>query len=607
MFNEQHDSSDRSPLLRLTDGVIALELIWPFPLMAVGVLGISDPLVAGVAVILALMPWPARLLVFGRPTRQAFVGGGLGLLVVGALVGMWATYDPALSWPMLLTLLGSVCFFFAIVNSPRSPWPVASGLVMAAGLVALYFVGQYAHFGYRWEMGRLARLGRMTGSLMPDLVFFVPHPNAVAGLLEGALLLNLALIWRARGGRRWAWGVVLVVIAYGLLVSESRGAWVGLAVVMGIGVLLLVPSRAFRLTLAAAGIAGSLLATYAAVRLVTPDRQIIFLSSALNTVGNRLLLYRNSLYLLGDYPFTGIGLGDTFAMVYSRYQLLISVPFLTYSHNLFLSVGLGQGALGLVALAWLLIGFYRFVVRVERAGLRVRSLLLFRAAWLGATATFIHGLIDSPQFSDSRWTMPMLFALLGLAVATGRPALIRLGQREIRRRRGWVALGMVVVALALAATVFRQPLVSAWYANLGAIYQTRADLSPDLDETARGATMARAVTYFERALSLDPSQPVANRRLGIMALDRGDFDAAIAYLERAYSQEPGNQVTLKALGYAYLWAGRLDPAEGLFRQLDARSELIGELKTWRWWWGTQGREDLSDYAEEMVRRLSGER
>jgi tetratricopeptide (TPR) repeat protein len=222
-------------------------------------------------------------------------------------------------------------------------------------------------------------------------------------------------------------------------------------------------------------------------------------------------------------------------------------------------------------------------------------------------------LIDSPQFSDSRWTMPMLFALLGLVVVVGRPALMRVGERVTGgesegKRQGWrwIVGAALSSVLLVTAVIFWRPLGGAWYANLGAVYQTRSELSPGLDEAAREAGMVRAVAYFERALSLNVSQPVANRRLGMMALDQRDFDAAVAYLEQAYLQEPGNQATLKLLGFAYLWTGQMDLAERLLRQLDVQSELVEELGNWRWWWGTQEREDLSAYADEMIGRLSAQ-
>jgi hypothetical protein len=400
------------------------------------------------------------------------------------------------------------------------------------------------------------------------------------------------------------WGLTAAFVAYGLLISQSRGAWIGLAVALTLGVLLRLPNWAERLIVAGLVLVGGLLGLYIISRLLPPGQGMLAVSSALQTANSRFVLYRNSLHLLGDYPFTGIGLGDTFAMVYSHYQLLIRVPFLSYSHNLFLSVGLGQGLLGLAGLAWLLVGFYHFVGRVERAGLDAQSLPLFRAAWLGTTVTLVHGLTDAPQFSAARWTMPMLLALLALTAMIGRPALTPGDSEKAGRRWRWPALAALTAVLAFVVLLFGRPLLGAWYANLGAIYQTRANLSPGLPDATREATAARAAWYFERALSWDPAQPVANRRLGQMIMEHEDFEKAVVYLERAYPYELTNQATLKALGYAYLWTGRLDAAQILLRQLDVQSELIEELGNWSWWWGTRSRADLAAAAAEMAQRLS---
>jgi O-antigen ligase len=601
-----HQASSRSPLLlQIANQIILAELIWPLPLLLIGIAGLVEPLLIGVTLSLALIPWLARWFLLGRPTRNTFIGKALGLFMLSAIVSMGATYDPALSWPMLLTLAGSISLFFAIANTFIPPRRVAGGLVVVAGLGAFYFVGQYAHFDYQGEVGRLADLGRITGFLLPNMVFFVPHPNAMAGFLEGAFLLSLVLIRHSRNGEQIGWGLIALLMAYGLLISASRGSWLGLAVALGIWGLLLNPNRGFRLGLIGSGVVVLIIGVYT---VGSQTHDLAFLNSIQQTIDSRLILYRNTFYLFKDYIFTGIGLGDVFALVYSRYQLLIPVPFLTYTHNLFLAVGLGLGLMGLVALIWLLFGFYLFVIQVERVGLNKRSLALFRGDWLGVTATLTHGLVDAPQFSAPGWTMPLLFALLGLAIASGRAGLAEQeeGNNIIKAhsRWRWSVVGTTAVVLMVVGGIFRQPLASAWYSNLGAVYQTRAELTPDLHDTTREVLAAQAITYFERALNFDPSQPAANRRFGMMALDKHIFDVAVDYLARAYEQEPHNQATLKALGLAYLWTGQLDSARELLQQRDDRSELVEELGTWGWWWGTQNRPDLSEYAAEMQKRLS---
>jgi tetratricopeptide (TPR) repeat protein len=328
-------------------------------------------------------------------------------------------------------------------------------------------------------------------------------------------------------------------------------------------------------------------------------------------VSSRFSLYRNSLNLFNDYLFTGIGLGDTFAMVYSHYQLMFHVPFLFYAHNLFLAVALGQGILGLVALIWLVFSFFGFVYQVEQSSLNDEALSIFRAAWLGVTITFIHGLTDAPQFSPDRWTMVMLFALLGLTVAAGK-SVLRQEESEYRTSSGlslwratpWKWAGLAVFGFTMIFLIFGNGLLSIFYANIGSVYQSRADLSSQLDNVAREAALAQSIVYFERALKFNPSQPVANRRLGLIALEQQRYDMAVGHLEQAHLREPQNQATLKSLGYGYLWSGNLPAAIAMFRQVEMRDFLRQELVYWQWQWREQGREDLAGYAQAMLQALS---
>ena len=600
VLNQRRYRNPPVPQTQPVRQLLALELAWPLPLIAVGLWGTAGPMLVGAAVALALLPWLARLAAYGRPTRPAVIGGSLALLGLSAGQSLWSAYDPTLSRPMLLVLLGSLGLFFAIINAPHRTGLMAAGLVLAAGLAALYFAGQYEHFHYLDETGWPAGLGRLSGSYLPDLVFFVPHPNAVAAVLEGALPLSLALAWPTQRSRqRLWWGLAGLLLVYGLVVSGSRGAWVGLAAALGLW-LLAISGRGLRLVLAGLVAAGVALGLYASQRPDLLSLPAMTPASVLETAHSRLALYRNSLYLVTDYPFTGIGLGDVFAMVYSRYQLLIQVPFLTYSHNLFLSITLAMGLPGLAAFIWLLAAFYRFVFQVERAGGNGQDMALFRASWLGASAIFIHGLVDAPQFAAPGWTMPMLFALPGLAVAAGRQ--VTEPDRAAYPYRPWLA-GAGLAGLLLAFMVWQRPVVGAWYANIGAIYQTRAELAPGLDETERQANAGLAVAYFERALNWEPAQPAANRRFGLMALDHEMFEIAVTHLELAYRGQPGNQATLKSLGLAYLWTGQLDRARELLQQLDDQAELVEELNNWRRWWETNDRAALSLYAGELVQQL----
>ncbi len=521
--------------------------------------------------------------------HPTIIGRPLILFVMSGFIGCWVSYQFALSWPLFLTLLGSVSLFFYLVNVPAPRQSIVK-LVLIATAFAAYFVTQYAHFAYLAETGRLAQLGHLTSRFWPNLVFFTPQVNAVAAFLEGAFLLSLSLTRQASGRARWLWATATFLIGYGLLLTDSRGAWVGLAVG-----LLILDFRFWKSKI-------ENLKSKIVIGLVLFFLLAYGLNSTAQTATSRLTLYRNSIYLLGDYPFTGIGLGETFALVYSRYQLLIPVPFLTYSHNLFLAVALGQGILGILAWLWLLISFYRYVWQVESAVFDTESPIFFRPAWSAVTATLIHGLFDAPQFSESHWTMPMLFALFGLTIApVGQASCLSANDRQDACP---TKSALIILIFLLPTSYFLLPTISgAWYSNWGAIYQTQADLTPDLSDSARQALNRQAIYYFEQAIQVQPTQRVAHRRLGLMALQQQDFITATYHLEIAYTQEPHNQATLKALGLAYLWTGQLTAAEPLLRQRDDLAEVIEELGTWQWWWGTQQRHDLAALAGEMAQRL----
>jgi len=136
---------------------------------------------------------------------------------------------------------------------------------------------------------------------------------------------------------------------------------------------------------------------------------------------------------------------------------------------------------------------------------------------------------------------------------------------------------------------------------LGAIRHTRADLASSQDDVTREQGLVGATRYFRRALDINKTQPTAHWRLGLIALNGDQFSQAIAHLEIARLALPGHRGIQKGLGYAYLWDGQIERAEWLLAPL---LEIPGELGWWSWFRGTQGQEQLSEYAKELRILLS---
>jgi O-antigen ligase len=499
----------------------------------------------------------------------------LALFLLSAVAGVAPAYDRSLCWPTLVALAAGLLLYLLISRAVVSfRWWLGSafGLVGAGSLLALMSVAQRAG--------------------VQSLAFWISHPNSVATFVEGPVFVAAALAltakrrgWRVVGGT----GVGLMVLA--LVLSGSRGAWLAVATTTALWVCL--HWRPARVIAIAAGVLASGLTVYvitrgdiAALGDVPAAGPLL---SALFLRPDRLEVYRNGVYLIQDFPLTGIGLGRQFGMVYSKYALLIEHLFLTYSHNLYLEVWLEQGLLGMVALLWLMAALYQAVWTHKGTG----DGALFQSAWLGVTAVIIHGVTDARQYQDP-WCWLPFFALLGLVGAV----LLR-GSSGMRRGRRWLFPAAVMGAFLLAVAVALFPWPATYHTNRGCVLQARADLAPSLDEGQRADLRQRAVDRYRRAIQFDADNRTARQRLGLMLVQDLKFDAGIKHLEVAWRADPGNTTTHKALGLAYVWVGDLESARPLLIDVPG---VVEELNVWGWWWGTeqQVEQSLSAYRMSLL-------
>jgi O-antigen ligase len=544
-----------------------------------------------------------RWLSQGYVTRRTPLDVPILLFLLSALAGLWPSYDLTLSLPLFLMIGGGVALYYLLVNNcttEQSRRILSAGSLLLGLAVSAYFIIQPGH--------------PITGRIFPEAGAFRLHPNSVATFLEGMIPLALAMaIGERQPWLRAFYGFCTATLAPVLLITASRGAWVALALC---GIIWLC-TRFHRM--------GMVFAAIMPILIIVPGAYLVFNNdAALNSIPivgttlvslfarpDRLEVYRNSLHLIRDFPFTGIGLGDVFAMVYSRYALLLQVPFLTYSHNLFLEIWLAQGLLGILSFLSLIAAFYLFVRRVLSHLSKIEEKTqraVFQGCWLGVTATLIHGLFDARQYADS-WTLPMLFLLLGLAVGTGL-GIVQAGRntpshrtvggseylpRPLGAEHLAVCFILALTCLSLGFALYR-PLLAAVQANLGSVYQARGELTPNLTDGERQLYLHLARAHYDKAISCAPGNHTARQRLGRLNVDAGRYEEGVAHLELAYQAAPSSFATRKALGLAYVWVGRLDEAEPLLRGV---KDIVQELNTWGWWRGTQGEKELAINAYRM--------
>jgi putative inorganic carbon (HCO3(-)) transporter len=150
-----------------------------------------------------------------------------------------------------------------------------------------------------------------------------------------------------------------------------------------------------------------------------------------STLQGRQELWSRALYLMQDFPFTGVGLGMPEPVIKLLYPLFLVGPDSEWIHvhNTFLQVGGEMGIPGLIAFVAMLLAVAAVLVRQAanpRAGI-YRGLSL---ALLGSLIVFVvHSQVDAPLASPKLTVL--YFGLMGLMVAVatrGQPEGPRTGR-----------------------------------------------------------------------------------------------------------------------------------------------------------------------------------
>ena len=519
------------------------------------------------------------------------------LLLLSAGLAVWPAHDRAASLPSLAAMAAGLALYLALsrVRAGGRLWHAAAGAtVAAASFFALYFVTHYGRLGYPEKIPFLDSMAALIGRLTPLLGRWAPDRNSVGTALAGIVFLAAGLAaTERRRSVRVVWAGAAAIVAAGLVLSASRGAWLGVVVAALVWFVVERPwfgprPRAAALVYALPMLVG--LGWLAAVVWWPEATGTGAISPALDRP-DRVTLYRQSAFLIGDYPYTGIGFGGQFAMQLSKYALLIQVPYLTYSHNLYLETWLELGPIGILALAWLLAALGASLLALPQ--LRNRTLAVATAA--GLLAMFLHGVVDARPYVDL-WSGLPLFVLLGLHAALVRPA--QTGPLK-RLARLWSA-GLVTTLLALVAMA-NWPLDAAWYANIGALRQAQSELVQGGQTAAaaprpHGAGLTDAEASFRRALATDPGNRTASLRLALIEMADGRFDAAAGHAAVAWKADPASLTTRKAFGLACVWTGDLRRAQPLLQGVPG---IVDELNSWGWWRSSRGETRLATDALRM--------
>ena len=355
--------------------------------------GLTEP-----AALLALFWLVAYRRPGALPLPRMLVAAGL-FLGFAAISAAWAI-DSSQSFKELAKWGQAAIALFAALDLARRPSdlkPVAvvAGLALAGEVL---LATAQATLGLGPESFRVGGLTRAYGTF--------EQPNPFAGYLALQLPFAVAgaLIWK--GKWRWLAMVVAALAVLGIVLSLSRGAWLGgvvgmlvagwLAAGMSRGLMKwagLMVSVALALFLLARG-SGIVPAT--AGTILSGERDLVELASnpgsADFAVTQRVAFWVAGARMVADRPLIGVGLGN-FDEGYPDYNIGIWDESLGHAHNFYLNLAAETGLIG----AGLFVVFLGGVIlRGWRAGGRAPAT---RVVLIGATGSLVafaaHSLVDS--------------------------------------------------------------------------------------------------------------------------------------------------------------------------------------------------------------------
>lgn len=320
-------------------------------------------------------------------------------------------------WTKLTLYMMLFALMARVLRSPRIRSVVILVYLLVALLVSVVGLRQW-FFGATALATWVDQGSTMVGTTR--VYSFLGNPNLLAGYLLPAVVFSAAAFF---GWKRWlpkalALGMWMIN-ACCLILTYSRGGWIGLVVSSFVLLMLLIYwfsrylPRFWRLWSLPIALGVSAAVVIFAVGAVDPlrDRVMSMFAGRDDSSNNfRLNVWIAVIEMIRDRPILGIGPGnDAFNKVYPRYQQAGYTALSAYSIPLEISVE--TGLVGLACFLWiLLVTFNQGWVQIRK----LRQVANREAFWLIAAVTSMlgmlsHGLVDTvwyrPQVNTLWWLM----------------------------------------------------------------------------------------------------------------------------------------------------------------------------------------------------------
>ncbi|HEY9601867.1 MAG TPA: IctB family putative bicarbonate transporter [Allocoleopsis sp.] len=251
---------------------------------------------------------------------------------------------------------------------------------------------------------------------------YLGNPNLLAGYLEPAIALSMAAMF---AWQRWlpkALALTMFIVNSACLVlTLSRGGWIGFVVSLFVFLVLLVywysvrlPAqwRRWAMPVLLGGSAGVILLAVLFVEPVRDRAASIFVGRNDSSNNFRMNVWTSVIEMIKDRPILGIGPGNNaFNKIYPQYMQARFSALSAYS--IYLEVAVETGLIGFSCFVWFLIVTFNLGVQQLR---RLRAFANPDGFWLMGAIAAMAGILSHGTV-DTVWYRPEVNTLWWLAIA----------------------------------------------------------------------------------------------------------------------------------------------------------------------------------------------
>ncbi len=402
-------------LRKFSESVISIE-IW-LAALAIGVSMVSSSFLLPTTLFIFCL-WIIRRVAQGRWTKRTPADWAILGILLTMPITLWATISLETTSLQVFRLLTGVGIYYAIVNwveDQKHLYLLGLGIAIAGILLSILGI-----LGVEWTLGKVPFIPTSIYQILPRWIPDPIHRNVMAGTLVIIIPYFVAAIlydWRSLNRvQKSLYCLSLSSMLIVLFLTQSRGGIIALASALLFMVLL----RWKRGWLLLASVAIIILLSEPLLKFSETLKNFMT-ADMLGGFEGRIEIWSRALSIIGDFPFTGVGLGNFGIVADTLYPFIYhSAGSIPHAHNLYLQIATDIGLPGLIS--WLAI-LFTIIIRSWNLYHIGRQKHCMQLIGLGAgflccqIALTTHGLIDAVTWGMVR-PSPIVWAMWGFTVAT---------------------------------------------------------------------------------------------------------------------------------------------------------------------------------------------